>query len=175
MKTVNRGLTLLELVITLAVLVVLAALAAPSLASRLRGERLQSAADMLAIDIAEARHEAARRGSALHIEAHRDGAQWCWSVATRAGCPCDTTPAAGTAGSDAAPAQCRLKNVSAADHPGVGLARSEAIRVDADGQSSAAVAAVFIAGERQLQVQVSRFGRARVCDPQGAAGRVPRC
>ncbi|MBL8324414.1 MAG: GspH/FimT family pseudopilin [Rubrivivax sp.] len=173
----RRGLTLLELVIVLAVLVVLAALATPGLASRLRHERLLGAAEALATDIAEARHEAARRGSTLHVEARRDGAQWCWSVATNAGCPCDPGTAApadiAPGGPEAAP--CRLKSVRAAEHPGVGLAHIEPVRIGADGQSSAAVAATFVAGERQLQVQVSRFGRTRVCDPQGQNARVPRC
>ncbi|MFO1266353.1 MAG: hypothetical protein U1F67_05875 [Rubrivivax sp.] len=63
----------------------------------------------------------------------------------------------------------------AGDHPGVTLVQSQPVQVQADGQASPVVAAVFAAGDRQLQVQVSRFGRARVCDPAGASTRVPRC
>ncbi|MFO1286584.1 MAG: prepilin-type N-terminal cleavage/methylation domain-containing protein [Rubrivivax sp.] len=93
----QRGLTLLELAVVLAVLAVLGALALPSMAARLRGERLQTAAEMLAADIADARHEAARRGQALHIEgraADSGGPAWCWSVATAPGCPCGNDGAA---------------------------------------------------------------------------------
>jgi len=159
----RRGLTLLELAIVMAVLAVLSALALPSMASRLRADRLQSAADMFVADIADARHEAARRGQALFVQA-RSGTDWCWAVATQPACACGETNAA-----------CRLKAVPAGEHPGVSLVLALPVRLAPDGQASPGLAAVFAAGERRLQVEVSRFGRARVCDPGGASTRVPRC
>jgi len=164
----RRGLTLLELAVVMAVLAVLGALAVPGMSARLRAERLQTAAEMLAADIADARHEAARRGQALHVEAHAEaGAAWCWSVATSPQCPCgDAGATAGT---------CRLKTVPAREHPGVSLVQTEPVHVQPDGQASPALAAVFAAGDRKLHVQVTRFGRARVCDPVAATSRVPRC
>ncbi|MBL8288094.1 MAG: prepilin-type N-terminal cleavage/methylation domain-containing protein [Rubrivivax sp.] len=184
----QRGLTLLELAVVLAVLAVLSALALPNMAARLRAERLQAAAEMLAADIADARHEAARRGQTLHIEGHVEGriegragessgAAWCWTVATAPGCPCGseaTTPASAAA-SPTSPAACRLKRVAAGDHPGVALVQAQPVQVQADGQANPVLAAVLAAGDRQLQVQVSRFGRARVCDPAGTSARLPRC
>ena len=168
-----RGLTLLELAVVMAVLALLGTMAVPSMASRLRAERLQSTAEMFAADIADARHEAARRGQPLHIEARAGGttasataAAWCWAVATTASCPC---------GEAAAAAACRLKIVPAQEHPGVGVLQAQPVHLQPDGQASPALAAVFTAGDRQLHVQVSRFGRARVCDPAGASTKVPRC
>lgn len=168
-----RGLTLLELALVMAVLAVLGALALPSMAARLRTERLQTVAEMYAADIADARHEAARRGQALHVEAVTEststpasGPSWCWSVATTAACPC---------GDAAASAACRLKIVPAKEHPGVNLVQTQAVHVQPDGQVNPVLAAIFAAGDRQLHVQVSRFGRARVCDPAGATSRIPRC
>ena len=179
-----RGLTLLELAAVMAVLVILCAIAVPSMATRLRTERLQSAAELLAGDIADARHEAVRRGQALLVEARGGGTPaWCWSVATSAACPC-ATPAP-TAGSAPAPpeappvggasAACRLKTVAAREHTGVSLLQAESVRLNPDGQASPALAAVFSAGERRMHVQVSRFGRTRLCDPEGHSTRVPRC
>ncbi len=173
-----RGLTLLELALVMAVLAVLGALALPSMAARLRTERLQTVAEMFAADIADARHEAARRGQALHIEAAIEsapvptpasGPRWCWSVATAAACPCGDASAAPTA------AACRLKVVPAKEHPGISLVQTQAVHVQPDGQANPVLAAVFAAGDRQLHVQVTRFGRARVCDPAGSSSRVPRC
>lgn len=169
----SRGLTLLELAVVMAVLAVLGALAVPSMASRLRAERLWTTAEMFAADIADARHEAARRGQPLHIEARAAsttsssaGPAWCWAVATAASCPC---------GDAAAAAACRLKIVPAQEHPGVGLAQTQPLHIQPDGQINPGLAAVFTAGDRQLHVQVSRFGRTRVCDPAGASTRAPRC
>jgi len=167
-----RGLTLLELALVMAVLAILGAIAVPSMAARLRTERLQTAAEMFAADIADARHEAARRGQSLHVEAMAASASnpaagpaWCWSVATAATCPCG----------DAVTAACRLKTVPAKEHPGVNLVQTQAVHLQPDGQANPVLAAVFAAGDRQLQVQVSRFGRARVCDPAGTSSRAPRC
>ncbi len=174
----KRGLTLIELAIAMAVLAVLSAIAVPGMAARLRAERLQSAAEMLAVDIADARHEAARRGSALHVEARADGAAWCWSVATQAACPCAVAadaPGAPVAPSAGQPSGCRLKTVPGREHPGVSLDRSQAVRLDAEGQASPVLAAVFSSGDRKLQVHVTRFGRARVCDPLGTSPKVARC
>jgi type IV fimbrial biogenesis protein FimT len=178
-RPIARGLTLLELAVVLAVLAVLGALAVPSMSARLRSERLHSAAEMFAADIADARHEAARRGQSLHVEARRlsdggdggngtagRGAAWCWAVAKTAACPCGDTAAA---------AACRLKVVPAPEHPGVSLLQSQPVRLQPDGQADAVLAAVFGAGQRQLEVHVTRFGRARVCDPAGASHRVPKC
>ena len=177
-RTARRGLTLLELAMVMAVLAVLGTLAVPSMAARLRSERLQTAAEMLAADIADARHEAARRGQALHVEARAPATEssssgapagaaqpaWCWTVATAPACPCGSASAA-----------CRLKNVPAPEHPGVSLVSAQPVTLQPDGQASPVLAATFAAGDRQLQVHVSRFGRARVCDPAGASSRVPRC
>lgn len=168
-----RGLTLLELALAMAVLAILGALAVPSMATRLRAERLQAAAELYAADISDARHEAARRGQALHVEGRAaaspaPGAQpaWCWSVAVSAGCPCGDAGAAGT---------CRLKIVPANEHPGVSLVSSQPVVMQPDGQATPTLAAVFAAGDREMHVQVSRFGRARLCDPAGKSSRVPRC
>lgn len=168
-----RGLTLLELALAMAVLAILGALAVPSMAARLRAERLQTAAELFAADIADARHEAARRGQALHVEGRAPAStaagaqpQWCWSVAVSAGCPC---------GDAAAAAACRLKVVPAEEHPGVSLVQTQPVVMLPDGQATPTLAAVFAAGDRRLHVQISRFGRARVCDPAGDSRRVPRC
>ncbi len=167
----GRGLTLLELAVVMAVLAVLGALAVPAMAGRLASERLLSTAQMFAADIAEARHEAARRGQALHIQASA-GPAWCWAVATQSPCACGDSQAQAQAQTLAL---CRLKTVAAREYPGVNLLQSESVRLEPDGQASPVLAAVFVAGERRLQVEVSRFGRARICDPLGTSTRVPHC
>ena len=158
----RRGLTLIEFVIALAVLAVLGSLALPMLGQQLSRQRLVSAAELLAADIADARQEAARRGGALQLQSST-GSHWCWAVTTTPDCPCQ------------AAAACRLKAAGADDHPGISLIAGQSLQFEADGQAQAAVAAVFAAGVDRVQVEVTRFGRARVCDPVGAISKLPRC
>ena len=159
---VRRGVTLLELVIALAVLAVLGALAAPQIGAMLTRQRLVTTAELLAADISDARYEAARRGAALHLQSAA-GAQWCWAVATAPGCSCQGASA------------CRIKTASANDHPGVSLVSAEDLRLDPDGQVDGSAAALFAAGNASVRVEVSRFGRTRICDPAGNLPKLPRC
>jgi type IV fimbrial biogenesis protein FimT len=160
-----RGLTLIELMVTLGLLAVLASLALPSFGAHLTRQRLKAAAEALAADLAEARLLAAQRGSPLHV--HFDaGADWCWTVATASGCGC----------AGAQPA-CLLKTVAGRDHPGVALVQGHDALFDpasgtAVGQGSAELRTAR--GER-LRVELSRLGRARICSPGASLAAYPAC
>jgi type IV fimbrial biogenesis protein FimT len=162
----GRGLTLIELAIALAVLAVLATLAVPGLGARLDRQRLQGAAESLAADLAEARFEAARRGSTLFVESAdaADGAAWCWAVATSHGCSCGQAQA------------CQVHTTRAADYGGVRLAQGISARLDPTGSVQAPQAAV-LEGSRgdRLRVEVSALGRSRICAEKGSWPRLPAC
>lgn len=159
----RRGFTLLELAMVLAVMVVLAGLAVPSLGARLERQRARSAAEALAADLNEARFEASRRGQALFVET-RLGPQWCWTVATASGCECG------------APAACRVHSAGAADHRGVQLVGGLAVRLDASGLPAETQSAAFETphGER-LRVELSTLGRTRLCVEKGHWPQLPNC
>ncbi|MBU6260062.1 MAG: prepilin-type N-terminal cleavage/methylation domain-containing protein [Burkholderiales bacterium] len=162
-RSIARGLTMLELAITIAVLAVLGALAAPQMAARLDHQRLRSAAEVLAGDVAEARFLAAERDREIHLGAHV-GRAWCWTVATAPGCGCD----AGNA--------CLVHAGRAADHPGVTLIQGGTVNLEPSGQASVATLALFESrhGE-QLRVDVGAMGRARLCAVKGRWPLVPAC
>jgi type IV fimbrial biogenesis protein FimT len=167
MRARRRGLTLIEVAITLAVLAVLGALALPNMAERLSRQRLQTTAETLAADLADARFEAARRGLPLHVQAQvqtQDGTAWCWAVATAPGCGCDQAQA------------CQIHRVRAADHPGVRLLEGHALVLDPAGAGAAGTAAVFASprGE-QLRVDLTPMGRPRVCAQSGQWPRMSGC
>lgn len=159
----TRGLTMLELAIVLAVMVVLASLAVPTLGARLERQRVRSAAEALAGDLVEARYEATRRGGPLFVET-RLGADWCWAVATAPGCECG------------APASCQVQATHSADHRGVRLVGGLAVRLDAQGlpQESQAAALETSKGER-LRVELTPLGRPRICVEKGHWPQFPNC
>lgn len=168
-----RGLTLLELMAVLALLALLGGLALPSLAGSLQRHRLMAAAQHLAADLAEARHEAARSGEPLHLRVQAqsqvqtpEAGGWCWSVARSADCACG------------APAPCQLGQVRAADHPGVTLHEATAVRLDPQGTTTGGHTTVALLQARsgaQLRVDLSALGRPRVCAPGGAWAGVTPC
>lgn len=66
-----RGVTLIELITTLAVLIISLSLAAPAFTSFLRSNRLQAAQSELVSSLTLARSEAARKGRPVGVEAMR--------------------------------------------------------------------------------------------------------
>ncbi|MDZ7590704.1 MAG: prepilin-type N-terminal cleavage/methylation domain-containing protein [Rubrivivax sp.] len=164
--TAPSGVTLLELVATLAVLAVLCSLALPSLGQRVDRARLAGAAELLAADIADARFEAARLGRPLHVQA-RPGADWCWSVANAPGCGC------------AAAQACQLKTVQAPDHPGVRLLEPFSLQLHPGGEADTQPARLEGRRGERLRVALTPLGRTRICSEsageRSVAGRYPPC
>jgi type IV fimbrial biogenesis protein FimT len=159
----SRGLTLIEIAIALAVLAILGAIALPSLGARLEHQRLNTAAQALATDLAEARFEAARRGQPLHLRT-TPGEPWCWAVSVHPDCPCGGANA------------CQLRNVMSQDHAGVRLAQASNVQFDPAGTGNAQTVAVLETrrGDR-LRVELAPTGRARVCALAGAWPQLPPC
>lgn len=163
-RRARGGLTLIELMMVLGVVAVLAALALPSLGAQIARQRLKSAAETLAGDLAEARFEAARRGSALHLH-YAPGTDWCWAVASTSACDCRSAQ------------PCQLKAVRSSDHPGVELAQSRDATFDPANGSALGNGAALLRSARgdELRVALTPLGRVQVCAPQSSALGYPRC
>lgn len=159
-----RGLTLIELMIALAVTTVLATLAVPSYGQMMARQRLKSAAENLAIDLAELHLQATQRGVPLHLHV-APGADWCYATAVASGCDCHV------------PQQCQIKTVHAKDHPGVALVEGQDLQFDVRPSLLAGPAAAVLqsAEGQQLRVALTPLGRAKVCAPAGAVAGYAAC
>jgi type IV fimbrial biogenesis protein FimT len=86
----QRGITLLEACIVVAVTAIVAATALPSFSALIDGQRLEGAATRLAADIQFARSEAIARNRSLRlsIQAGSDGSCWIVHTGGAADCSC---------------------------------------------------------------------------------------
>lgn len=80
MSDINRGFTLLEALVTIALLAILGSMAAPGMAQMLKAQQLQYAVVDLGLALRQARHEAIARQRPV-IVANRDG-NWAhgWKI-----------------------------------------------------------------------------------------------
>jgi type IV fimbrial biogenesis protein FimT len=161
----QRGLTLLELVIALAVVAIVASIAMPSFGSAADRARLRHAAESFAADLAEARFQSAQRGVPLYLDA-QPGPGWCWAVTSAPGCRCGVAQA------------CQLKTVRESDNPGVQLIDAHAISFDPAGTTQSINGSDALLQSRRgerLRVSVSALGRASICAPDSAVPGYPAC
>jgi type IV fimbrial biogenesis protein FimT len=159
----QTGLTLIEVAVALAVLVILLTVAVPPISNHMQRQRLSLAAETLAADLAEGRFEAARLGQAVTVTS-RASDEWVWTLSTA------SVASAGAAGPAA------FRQVSQSAHPGVRLVGGHSVTLLPTGISAANTVAVFESprGER-LRVATGPTGRARVCSETGAWGRYNVC
>lgn len=143
------GFTLVELAVTIALMVTVVTLAAPTLGDVVARHRLRAAAEALAGDLQEARFAAARLGQPMHLT-FATGPQACWAVADRPDCDCRV------------PQRCRIKAVALADHPGAALAAAQTMRFAADGTGRGSAELRSPAGH-VLRMEVGASGRPHLC------------
>jgi type IV fimbrial biogenesis protein FimT len=159
----QRGLTLLELVIAIALVAVLASLAIPSMGARLDRQRAVAAAETLAADFNEARFEAARQGRPVHLLV-QPGSAWCWSVAAHPGCPCGQAQA------------CELRAATPLQQAGIASVEGASLRISPQGTLDQA-GAVTLQSRRglRLRVELQQLGRARICSVGGSVPGYTAC
>jgi type IV fimbrial biogenesis protein FimT len=158
------GLTLLELLVTIALVGVLASLAVPSFGEQLARIHLKAAAERMAADMAEARFDAGRQATTMHMR-FETGAPWCYAVSATPTCPCGS------------PSACQSRRALGSDHPGIRLDRAEDLRFDPSNGSIATPMRVTLRTARgdALNVELTRLGRAKICAPESKALGYPAC
>ncbi|HEY4957300.1 MAG TPA: GspH/FimT family protein, partial [Caldimonas sp.] len=85
----QRGITLLEAIVVVAVIAIAATSAAPSFTDLLDARRLDGAATRLAADVQFVRNEALARNRSLRLSFHTGADATCWIVHTGNAADCD--------------------------------------------------------------------------------------
>jgi prepilin-type N-terminal cleavage/methylation domain-containing protein len=176
----SRGVTLVELMVTLAVLAILSTIAAPSFVDFIDRGRVRGAADGVVSLISQARAEAVENDLDVSIAMAGSGAAWCMgghSAAVPTGgapagvaTPCDCTdPADATA--------CRIAGqrfaIEVGTYPDVAIGVLPApINFDSTLGAMTPLGARSLTltsprGKYDVVVEVNSLGQARLCVPEG--------
>ncbi len=167
----HSGFTLVELLVTLAVVALLATTAVPAMARLLDQARLRAATQTLAEDFRQARNHALSHQRSVYFSFSLQPDDWCYGWSDTHACDCrSSTPAAMCRSGS----QGRLHIQTAMDFPAVRLlARGPATRgiVRFSPVRGTATGASFALHSRyaESRVIVSPLGRVRTCSP-GARG-----
>lgn len=173
--TGDSGVTLVELLVTLALVALLVAVAAPAMAAFIDKARLRSAAQTLAQELRQARNHALDYQRTIHFSLVKGVDQWCYGWRDDSTCSCDSPAPAALCRSST---DMRVHQQRSADFPAVQLSlRTGAARalVLFSPVRGSATAATFVLRNRhdEAHVIVSPLGRVRLCSPAG--GIYPLC
>lgn len=84
----KNGFTIIELMVTLAVLAIIFAIAAPSFSGLTERRKLNGAAEKLFTDLLFAKTEAIKRNTSIRVSFTGNGATWCYGLAVNSACDC---------------------------------------------------------------------------------------
>jgi prepilin-type N-terminal cleavage/methylation domain-containing protein len=169
----QKGFTLIELMVAVAILAILVTLAAPSFNSLIDKYRVKRAADSISAFLINAKSEAIKRNATVSVVFKPAGAPWCAGMTTGTDCDCTVANACQIDGAE--------RVVKGSDYKDILLA------VDATGSTFAFApqrGRTNVAGNAEvtsangLKVRVvvkNTTGRIRLCSPSGSVGGYPAC
>ena len=201
----RRGFTLIEVLVTVAIVAVVALIAAPSMKDFIQMQRLKSVSSELMTNLQYSRSEAVSRGQVVGVRFGSDSSMTCYVIATRltGGCinsraadTCDCTLGPGAACSSAATSAlwAELKTVVVSKSLGVlaepsdvsavpmsfdptsgGLMYTRCNRVGTPPSDYRVDAKRDVAAAGRLHTAVSPTGRPTVCSCGGTVAGYPAC
>ena len=165
-RQMERGFTIVELMVVVVLIAIIAAIALPSFKSLLENRKLIAAADHLQADFQFAKTEAVKRSRTMFISFVNVGAaNWCYGINQSSTCDCSVAN------------DCDTKVVNSTDLPAVILNVAAAANVSYDqfrGFASNAGNFKFGLGGRSTGVALALSGRSTTCTDNSIGG-LPSC
>jgi len=167
-----RGLTLMEVMVTVAIMAILLVLAVPSFSSFLARGRLSGAAEGLALDLQLAKGEAIRGDTPVRLT-FSSGNAWCYgSVPTNSSCTCAPTNT------------CTLRRVDSSGYAGVTMStlsfpgntpNNFTTFTARQGLANAGTVEFTHPDAGTLRVSLGAAGQVSICSTSGGLGHHPAC
>jgi type IV fimbrial biogenesis protein FimT len=172
------GFSLIELLVTLAVMAIVIAIAVPAFGSIAARNRLRNAAEQLRSDLNAARTESVKRNAPVTVNFTRNSdGSWCYGLSLNASCDCTATSGTTVCSLDSDAGNPILRVISSSKYSGVTMDAPPLGTAPFGGSLRfSPVRPTLLAGSASLtassgqtvQVVASGFGRIKLCSPAGA-------
>jgi len=151
-KKSNTGFTLVELMVTVAIIGILASIAVPSFQDMIERNRLKEAVESLKSDLMFARTEAIKRSTNLNVSILVNGSSWCYGIDDD-----NTACACATAGA------CAIKSIDGNQYQGTTLDADDNVVFSFRRGTASAIGSDISTTNYTARVKVSNRGRVVIC------------
>jgi type IV fimbrial biogenesis protein FimT len=168
-RNTQKGFTLIELLITVVVLGILLALAAPSFFEILERRKIVGATNLLHSDLLFAKTETIKRNKVIRVSFKNKGTtNWCYGMKEEVTCDCTTANDCNIDGVERVVKASDFPNVSGTWNFGSDKTEFNALRGFV--APSDAGTATFSIGSSSADIVLSITGRVRVCSDSAVGG-----